>query len=83
MPPSWGLPEIIEVLRREDGGRVGCLILGRKPRRPVRLWFVKGSGESWGSPAMSWCNSTERQSHQPRSSSGLHLCSGLLAFSIC
>ena len=44
-----GLPESIEILRREDGERVEYLILGRKLRRPVKLWFDKGSGESWGS----------------------------------
>ena len=44
-----GLPEGIEILRREDGGRVEYLVLGRKLRRPVTLWFDKGNGESWGS----------------------------------
>jgi hypothetical protein len=32
-----GLPESIEILRREDAGRVEYLILGRKLRRPVKL----------------------------------------------
>jgi hypothetical protein len=44
-----GLPDAIEILRREDDGRVEYLILGRKLSRPVKLWFDKESGESWGS----------------------------------
>ena len=44
-----GLPESIEILRREESGRVEYLILGRKLRRPVKLWFDKVTGESWGS----------------------------------
>lgn len=44
-----GLPDAIEILRREVVGRVEYLILGLKLRRPVTLWFDKESGESWGS----------------------------------
>ncbi len=43
-----GLPEAIEILRREDAERVEYLIVGRKLRRPVKLWFDKKSGQSWG-----------------------------------
>ena len=43
-----GLPDAIEILRREEAGRVEYLILGRKLRRPVVLGFDKTTGESWG-----------------------------------
>jgi len=43
-----GLPDAIENLWREGVGRAEYLIPGRKLRGPVKIWFDKESGESWG-----------------------------------